>query len=115
VRTSLVTTIIAGSLLASCEPSLAASSSDPASAGAGLLLIGICLLIYFIPTIIAMSRGKATGTGGVFFVNLFFGWTLVGWLGSFIWACTGETNEQIAKRDRQHRELLEVVAAKSNK
>ena len=34
-------------------------------------------------------RGKADGTGGVVFVNALLGWTLIGWLVSFIWACSG--------------------------
>ena len=77
--------------------------------GVVLLLIGLAL--YFLPTIVACMRGKANGTGGVFFVNLFTGWTVLGWFTAFIWACPGETREQVEKRDRQHRELLEVVAA----
>jgi hypothetical protein len=39
----------------------------------------VFLLIYFIPTIIALSRGKKD-PGSTIVVNLFFGWTLIGWV-----------------------------------
>jgi uncharacterized membrane protein YqaE (UPF0057 family) len=84
--------------------------NDQALGGLFLILFG--LFCYFIPFVVALSRGKANGTGGVFVVNLCLGWTLIGWFVAFIWACSGETNAEIAKRDRQHRELLAIVAAK---
>jgi hypothetical protein len=71
-----------------------------------VVLLSLAAICYFLPTLIAMSRGKANGTVGVFFVNLVAGWTVLGWFASFIWACSGETDSQIARRDRQHRELL---------
>jgi heme/copper-type cytochrome/quinol oxidase subunit 2 len=77
----------------------------------GLILAVIALACYFLPTIVASSRGKANGTGGVFFANLLLGWTVAGWFVAFIWACSGTTKADEATRDRQHRELLEVVAA----
>jgi len=52
-----------------------------------IVLIAL-VTIYFFPTIRAGFLGKANGTGGVFLVNLLLGWTLIGWLVSFIWACS---------------------------
>ncbi|MDQ3623400.1 MAG: superinfection immunity protein [Verrucomicrobiota bacterium] len=49
-----------------------------------LLLFGF--IIYMIPTSIAAQPKIANG-GGVLFVNLIFGWTVIGWLAAFIWAC----------------------------
>ena len=46
-----------------------------------------------------MARGKANGTGGVIFVNLLLGWTVVGWFLAFVWACTGQTNADMARAD----------------
>ena len=54
-------------------------------------------------------RGKADGTGGVVFVNALLGWTLIGWLVSFIWACSGTTNADKRREERQHAELLAAV------
>jgi heme/copper-type cytochrome/quinol oxidase subunit 2 len=78
----------------------------------GLILLILAIACYFLPSIIALIRGKANGQMGVIFVNLFLGWTVVGWFLAFVWACSGETQAQIDKRDRQHRELLEVIAVK---
>ena len=50
-----------------------------------LLLIGLPL--YFLPTIIAGIRHHPA-TIGVFLLNLFLGWTFLGWIGSLIWAFT---------------------------
>ncbi|WP_406096246.1 superinfection immunity protein [Streptomyces sp. NBC_01013] len=44
---------------------------------AGALLLG--LLAYFVPTVVAFSRG-VPNKGSVLVVNLFLGWTLVGWV-----------------------------------
>ena len=46
------------------------------------------LLIYFLPTIVALARGHLSALA-IFFLNLFLGWTLIGWLAALIWSCTG--------------------------
>jgi hypothetical protein len=46
------------------------------------------LPFYFIPTIIAVKR-KHSHPIGVCLLNLFFGWSLVGWLGSLAWSLMG--------------------------
>lgn len=52
-----------------------------ASSGGGAAGFGVLLLIalYFAPTIVAVGR-KVVNTGSVIVVNLFLGWTLVGWV-----------------------------------
>jgi hypothetical protein len=57
------------------------------------ILAIVALAIYFLPTTIARKRGLAT-TGALFWVNLFFGWTLIGWLFCILWAATGATAAQ---------------------
>ena len=54
-------------------------------------------------------RDTANGTGGVFFVNLMLGWTLIGWLVAFIWACSGTTEDDKRRGEERHRELLEAA------
>ena len=49
-----------------------------------LLLIGI---LYFLPAIIGRDKSDATG---IFLLNLFLGWTLIGWVAAFIWAIASE-------------------------
>lgn len=63
---------------------------DPTAYGAtALLLIGA---VYFLPTILAVARGHRSSLA-IFMVNLIFGWTFLGWLVAFIWACTGNIRE----------------------
>ena len=41
-------------------------------------------LIYFLPTFIAAHRGHRVP--GIFLLNLFFGWTGIGWFVMLLWA-----------------------------
>ena len=53
-----------------------------------LLLFGAVL--YFIPTAIALVRG-CRQIGGIIVINLFLGWTLIGWVGALVWAAVGKS------------------------
>jgi Superinfection immunity protein len=50
----------------------------------------VVTLLYFLPTVIALSRGHLSALA-IFLLNLFLGWTVLGWLIAFIWSCTGNT------------------------
>ena len=52
-------------------------------------LVGLAfsLALLFLPTLVANSR-RHPNTLPIFLVNLFFGWTFIGWVISLIWACT---------------------------
>jgi hypothetical protein len=50
-----------------------------------LILIGFGLAFYFLPAMIAATR-RVEHSGGIFAVNLFFGWTVLGWIAALIWA-----------------------------
>ena len=53
-------------------------------------LLGLVLLVlYFLPTIVAATSNKRK-TGAIFVLNLFLGWTLLGWVGSLVWAVADE-------------------------
>lgn len=52
------------------------------------ITIGILLFIYFFPFIVAGAR-EAVGVWGVFVLNLFLGWTLLGWIIALAWAAGG--------------------------
>ncbi len=43
------------------------------------------ILLYFLPTIIASRRGLHERTA-IALLNLFLGWTLIGWVIALIWA-----------------------------
>jgi hypothetical protein len=73
-----------------------ASGGHPALALAVIALgIPLGLFVYFLPTIVGRKR-QISSLGALFFVNLFFGLTGVGWMLCFIWAATGATRAQDA-------------------
>lgn len=45
------------------------------------------LALFFMPTIIAIARGRSPL--GIFLLNFFLGWTIIGWCLAFIWSLTG--------------------------
>ena len=59
-----------------------------------MLIVAIAL--YFLPTIVAVSRGHLSGLA-IFLLDLFFGWTLIGWLAALIWSCTGNTAANLVR------------------
>lgn len=56
-------------------------------------LIAILGLMYFLPAIVAVSRGH-NQRGAIFWLNLFLGWTFLGWVVTFVWACMNPTVER---------------------
>ncbi len=52
-------------------------------------LIALLSLFYFLPFAIAFYR-KRINTGAIFALNLFLGWTLIGWVFSLVWALKDE-------------------------
>jgi hypothetical protein len=56
-----------------------------------LFLISMAIGFYFLPVIIAAAR-KTKNRGGIFAINLLFGWTVIGWIACAIWAA-GEKTE----------------------
>ncbi len=49
------------------------------SGGGGLVLALVLGVAYFLPSIVAVHRGVPS-QGSVMVVNLFLGWTLIGWV-----------------------------------
>ena len=65
-------------------------ASDDAAAGVvGLLLLLVLLVaglaFYFLPTLIAISRSHHQW-GAITVINLFFGWTFIGWVVALAWS-----------------------------
>lgn len=48
--------------------------------------VAIVLWLTFLPTFIAYRREHPNRVP-ILLVNLFFGWTLVGWVAALVWAC----------------------------
>lgn len=58
------------------------------SGGAAFVMTAI-FSAYFVPWLLAMTR--RVGSGGVFVLNLFLGWTFIGWVIALAWASAGKT------------------------
>ena len=56
----------------------------------GFIYIGLAFALYFFPTLIALLRGKRH-PGSVIVVNLFFGWTFIGWAIALAMGFGGDT------------------------
>lgn len=56
-----------------------AASSDASLVAIWIALALIVLLLYFLPTYVALRR-KLPNKGAVIVINLFFGWTFLGWV-----------------------------------
>jgi hypothetical protein len=46
-------------------------------------------LFYFLPLAIAFNKKRAN-TGAIFALNLFLGWSLIGWVVALVWALKEE-------------------------
>lgn len=51
-----------------------------------ILLLG-GLALYFLPSIIGYSKANA---GAIIVLNLFLGWTFIGWVVALVWAMTND-------------------------
>jgi hypothetical protein len=51
---------------------------------ASLFILGV---LYFLPAILGRDKSNATG---IFLLNFFLGWTLIGWVAAFIWAISSD-------------------------
>lgn len=53
------------------------------------LTAGSLVLLYFLPTLLVI-RDREKSRASIFVVNLFLGWTLVGWVVALAWAIKRE-------------------------
>jgi len=58
-----------------------------------IIPILILLVLYFIPTIVAYSKARHN-KGAVFIINLFLGWTFIGWVVALAWAVSNKNPPQ---------------------
>jgi hypothetical protein len=50
-----------------------------------MILFFFALILYFIPTIVSINNNHKN-TLGIFILNFFLGWTLIGWVVALVWA-----------------------------
>jgi type VI protein secretion system component VasK len=61
-----------------------------------VIILAIVFLLYFLPALIAFIRDSKSATQ-VTLLNLFLGWTFLGWVISLVWAF-GETEKPQPKK-----------------
>ncbi len=52
-----------------------------------MLTLLFLVLLYFLPSIIARDKRDAAG---IILLNVFLGWTVIGWVIALVWAITAE-------------------------
>jgi len=72
-----------------------------------LMIIFVVLPIYFIPTIVAFKRSHRNKVA-IGFLNLFLGWTLLVWVGSFVWSLIGQAGK--TKQCEHCKEAINIEA-----
>lgn len=53
-----------------------------------MVFFALATVMYFLPSILGHNKRDAAG---IFLVNFFLGWTIIGWVVALFWACTAET------------------------
>lgn len=59
----------------------------------GFAILIVLLILYFVPTVVAASRGHRQA-GAIFALNLFLGWTLIGWVAALVWSLAAQSEPQ---------------------
>ena len=70
--------------------------SDSGAGGnlATVIILAVVALLYFLPSFVAGSR-HTMNLGGVIVINLFLGWTFIGWVVALAMAAGGMTRDQL--------------------
>ena len=57
----------------------------------GLCLLAIGTFIYFLPSYVGRNKKNATA---ILVLNLFLGWTFIGWVVALVWACSVDSDSK---------------------
>jgi hypothetical protein len=52
-------------------------------------VFGLSTVMYFLPSIIALARSKRDLLA-IFLLNLFLGWSVIGWIVALVWAAKSD-------------------------
>jgi hypothetical protein len=81
----LIACVVALSLVASISGIIPSGAGVPGNGHLGSAVFGVILMaLYLLPAIIASKRGHKN-SAPIFVVNLFLGWTVIGWVGCLAW------------------------------
>lgn len=83
------------------------TSSSDSSSGMAVSIVLFCIVLYFLPSLAGYKKRNA---GAIFALNLFLGWTLIGWIVAFVWASTKDAPEPVSEETM--REYLAEIRKK---
>lgn len=69
----------------------------------GVILIVLGIALYFVPWIVAACR-NGKHCAGIAILNLFLGWTFIGWVIALVWA-TSDSRAEASKEEGRHVEV----------
>jgi len=69
------------------------SRSDDQSGFKTFVFLVVCLILYFLPSMIARCRNHCNELS-INIINLFFGWTLLGWVVCLAWSFSYQPGEE---------------------
>ncbi len=75
----------------SMETFIFTSQGAPTFLWGGIILF---LPLYFLPYIIAVSRGHNNSVA-IFWLTMFSGWSVFGWVGAYIWSFTNSRQDHM--------------------
>ena len=102
----LLALVLAGQLIQSAEsPSRGSEQPNPFSLIFGCVLLVGMILLYFVPSVVAFVREHQNAIP-ILVLNLFFGWTLLGWVICLAWSFSSDV--------RESRQYIKQVIVKSN-
>ena len=61
----------------------------------GVIVLVLFLGVYFVPCIVAGRRNHSNAVS-IFVLNLFLGWTFVGWVAAMVWAMSDNVKKETA-------------------
>ncbi|MDA3780975.1 MAG: superinfection immunity protein [Bacteroidales bacterium] len=77
------------------------------------IIIILIILIYFIPSFIGWNTKNASG---ILILNIFLGWTFLGWVGALIWAVSAPkvniNQNYLGKKQNTYKLQKQLVALK---
>lgn len=72
------------------EATTALATTSPEHAAASIAAFILVVIFYLVPAFIALGR-SANRKWGIVALNIFLGWTGLGWIGAFIWSVSARS------------------------
>ena len=90
--------------------------SDGSSPIAGFVFLVVAFVAYFLPTFIASRRNHPNGNS-IALLNIFLGWTFIGWLVALIWSASAiakkeEPPTRVPQQADKYQQLERLAALK---